>query len=112
MSHRSSSSFAASSNLKRMLMFEAESIADKKVHLLEDVAKHNKTKDCWLIISVKLNEVDHALQSIDDALISLNKLRQDMEANDIPEDLENHNLAFGASTWGILFFLHRIPEEG
>ncbi|KAK6932265.1 Mei2-like, C-terminal RNA recognition motif [Dillenia turbinata] len=39
---------------------------------------------------LKLNDVDHALQSVDEASASLNKLHQDMEGNDIFEDLENH----------------------
>ncbi|CAI9768150.1 unnamed protein product [Fraxinus pennsylvanica] len=30
---------------------------DPKVHAFEDVAKHNKTKDCWLIISGKVYDV-------------------------------------------------------
>ncbi|KAK6926060.1 Cytochrome b5-like heme/steroid binding domain, partial [Dillenia turbinata] len=37
--------------------FEAESMADKKVYLFDEVVKHNKTKDCWLIISGKVYDV-------------------------------------------------------
>ncbi|GER46738.1 cytochrome b5 [Striga asiatica] len=31
--------------------------SDSKVHLFEEVAKHNNTKDCWLIISGKVYDV-------------------------------------------------------
>ncbi|KAG6579306.1 Cytochrome b5 isoform E [Cucurbita argyrosperma subsp. argyrosperma] len=31
--------------------------SDPKVHLFEEVAKHNKTKDCWLVISGKVYDV-------------------------------------------------------
>uniref|UniRef100_A0A2N9IUW5 Cytochrome b5 heme-binding domain-containing protein n=1 Tax=Fagus sylvatica TaxID=28930 RepID=A0A2N9IUW5_FAGSY len=31
--------------------------SDPKVHVFEDVAKHNKTKDCWLVISGKVYDV-------------------------------------------------------
>ncbi|KAK7834595.1 cytochrome b5 [Quercus suber] len=31
--------------------------SDPKVHVFEDVEKHNKTKDCWLIISGKVYDV-------------------------------------------------------
>ncbi|KAL5567700.1 hypothetical protein UlMin_024275 [Ulmus minor] len=31
--------------------------SDRKVHLFEEVEKHNKTKDCWLIISGKVYDV-------------------------------------------------------
>ncbi|EYU45298.1 hypothetical protein ABFS82_06G017100 [Erythranthe guttata] len=31
--------------------------SDSKVHLFEEVSKHNKTKDCWLIIDGKVYDV-------------------------------------------------------
>ncbi|KAL3846103.1 hypothetical protein ACJIZ3_003506 [Penstemon smallii] len=31
--------------------------SDPKVHVFEDVSKHNKTKDCWLIINGKVYDV-------------------------------------------------------
>ncbi|XVE64464.1 hypothetical protein DITRI_Ditri07aG0102700 [Diplodiscus trichospermus] len=31
--------------------------SDSKVHTFEEVAKHNKTEDCWLIISGKVYDV-------------------------------------------------------
>ncbi|KAL4594709.1 cytochrome b5 [Castanea sativa] len=31
--------------------------SDPKVHVFEDVSKHNQTKDCWLIISGKVYDV-------------------------------------------------------
>ncbi|XP_019247430.1 PREDICTED: cytochrome b5-like [Nicotiana attenuata] len=31
--------------------------SDQKVHVFEEVAKHNKTKDCWLIISGKVSDL-------------------------------------------------------
>ncbi|XP_047953880.1 cytochrome b5-like [Salvia hispanica] len=31
--------------------------SDPKLHVFEEVAKHNKTKDCWLVISGKVYDV-------------------------------------------------------
>lgn len=31
--------------------------SDRKLHAFEEVAKHNKTKDCWLIISGKVTSL-------------------------------------------------------
>ncbi|KAL6291712.1 hypothetical protein ACE6H2_009222 [Prunus campanulata] len=31
--------------------------SDPKVHIFEEVAKHDKTKDCWLVISGKVFDV-------------------------------------------------------
>ncbi|KAL6968831.1 Cytochrome b5 isoform E [Sarracenia purpurea var. burkii] len=39
--------------------------SNPKVHLFEEVSKHNKTKDCWLIISGKVYDVT---PSVDDHL--------------------------------------------
>uniref|UniRef100_A0A6N2LL81 Cytochrome b5 heme-binding domain-containing protein n=1 Tax=Salix viminalis TaxID=40686 RepID=A0A6N2LL81_SALVM len=38
-------------------------MASSKVYLFDEIAKHNKTKDCWLIISGKINKgvVIHSL---------------------------------------------------
>ncbi|KAL8095680.1 cytochrome b5 [Apium graveolens] len=31
--------------------------SDPKIHVFDEVAKHNKTKDCWLVISGKVYDV-------------------------------------------------------
>uniref|UniRef100_A0A6N2K9A1 Cytochrome b5 heme-binding domain-containing protein n=1 Tax=Salix viminalis TaxID=40686 RepID=A0A6N2K9A1_SALVM len=44
-------------HLARHLSLFVTDMASSKVYLFDEIAKHNKSKDCWLIISGKVYDV-------------------------------------------------------